>query len=1830
MDVRTEKRLKEQLKKWRDDLINLSRTNRLLYFKHTKTASLEIERPGSAQVLSRLSSRGGWSFYEPELVEEGEEALPPTPAINELLTDKPDPVSLERSLRLLERKANQEFVDKGLWILYLGLGCLEWIDAEDGRTVESPLLLIPVRFARESLQAPFRLVPTDDDPVINPALAVKLSTDYEIELPQVTDLDEAGPVEVQEAVAAKVRNRKGWLVRDRVVLTTFTFHKEAMYRDLLDNEELLLQHPIVQLLGLGTEAPSSASFDFDPPDEDEMDEAAPPEGLVSIRDADASQRRCIAAARDGRSFVMDGPPGTGKSQTITNLIAELMHAGKSVLFVSEKAAALDVVHNRLKAARLDEFTLELHSHKATRKAVASELGRALVTRPKAKSKFGASERADLVKERVRLSAYAKAMNTVRSPFGRTLHDVLGRVATLHYLDQAPVPSAFDTSLTPSTFADLLDVAQALGRAWGPVVRGDDFLWRDLVDSSMSTARRNDLERQVLTASESLAELRSRTEDIDEEIGLGWNRTPADARRLLRLLELLEDRRPVPSRWLSDPTLDGLEVLVGELESATATRAEAVAQLDPYTGARWTQLEGERSEHLSSRLRAMAEERPSLVLPGETVAGGLEEAVEFLRSSAVTLAEVEGDARRVADAFGLQGEPISVVRAVELGRLGQLVAAPLRPEETWLNPLMMQALADAERILSELVIDFRQRRQRLQAIFTDDVLDLDLQALKVRFEEVHRGFRKLGGSYREDKRTLAACTVAGRVTKETLTHLDEAIAWQELAGRLNKAEDRHAPLLGEHYYERNSADFDEISSAIEVARQALQLAGERADPEALRRQLGRSGEADPTVQVTAERTERAAMLWADDAYRLLGPWLDDSPTTLPLDALATWCERMARDLAAVSADVAHVDSAVGRPTTIAESTYVLEAAQRLADVVQLVASLDDEARQQIGDRYQALDTSWEAVRSDLAWADSVRALTGGSVGPPVAEAMFASVSTADELRPTIDRWDKAAGVVSSVFAEPRRSLFAADLELSFEDAAGLLDELERSVSDVEEWAQYVETTTRLRNEGLDAVVEFCIEKRVTPEVVAPTVERSILEAWVDAVIDLDASDLKPLRASDRDAAVARFRDLDKRLVEDAASTVITSCSARRPSSVAGMAGVIKRESEKKRKHRPIRTLLTDSGPVAQQLKPCFMMSPLSVSQFLPPSIRFDVVVFDEASQVRPSDAVNCIYRGNQLIVAGDQKQLPPTSFFQKMDVDGDDVYDEEQLEVFDSVLDQCKGAGGLRSLPLNWHYRSRHEHLIAFSNHRFYDGRLHTFPGALQEGSDVGVELFKVDGVYRRGTTRDNQVEAEAVIDRVLFHTEHHPELSIGVVALSSAQEDAIVGELERRSRSHPSLSSLLSDDRLHGFFVKNLENVQGDERDVIILSIGYGPDESGKLTLNFGPVNREGGYRRLNVAITRAKQRVEVVTSIASSQLDGSTNVGVGHLQRYLDFAERGPAALGIETDLTDFQEQSPFEEEVLRTVRSWGFDASPNVGVAGYRVDIGVRHPDHPGAFALGIECDGATYDSSRVARDRDRLRQSVLAGLDWNLYRVWGVSWVRDRKGEQGKLRDAILRATEEAMGTASEFEPDDEWASPDLVMVEVDFDGPPSWVVPYEVADLDRPKTRAEMHEPEARNEFRRLVESVVIQEGPVHRDRVLRLVREAWGVGRAGARIATAFDGILLGLKAKGIRQDRSGFLWSSDGELVNVRVPTDDEDSNRRVSEVPREELVLAVERFIADAQPIAKGDIVEHVARIFGWRRVGPEIRDKIEKAIAALQRKGSVTRSADGHLSLANEQSAN
>ena len=338
----------------------------------------------------------------------------------------------------------------------------------------------------------------------------------------------------------------------------------------------------------------------------------------------------------------------------------------------------------------------------------------------------------------------------------------------------------------------------------------------------------------------------------------------------------------------------------------------------------------------------------------------------------------------------------------------------------------------------------------------------------------------------------------------------------------------------------------------------------------------------------------------------------------------------------------------------------------------------------------------------------------------------------------------------------------------------------------------------------------------------------------------------------------------------------------------------KEAHKKTKHLPLRRLFDVIPNLVLNLKPCLLMSPLSVSQFLPPDpakMQFDVVVFDEASQILPEDALGAIYRGKQVIITGDNQQLPPTTFFQQLAGDDGEEAAEEDWPLFESILDACLGAGLPRRL-LRWHYRSRHEHLIAFSNERFYEGRLVTFPSPWSENPGLGVKFHHVpDGVYDRGGRRDNPREAQIVADLVFAHFRHTPDQTLGVIAFSYSQMNAIEDEIDRRLRKEPDMERFFQGDRLEGFFVKNLETVQGDERDVILLSVGYGRDAQGKIALNFGPLNREGGARRLNVAVTRARRKLILVSSIQARDLEATASATVGHsppVSRFCPARHRG------------------------------------------------------------------------------------------------------------------------------------------------------------------------------------------------------------------------------------------------------------------------------------------------------------------------------------------------------
>lgn len=453
-------------------------------------------------------------------------------------------------------------------------------------------------------------------------------------------------------------------------------------------------------------------------------------------------------------------------------------------------------------------------------------------------------------------------------------------------------------------------------------------------------------------------------------------------------------------------------------------------------------------------------------------------------------------------------------------------------------------------------------------------------------------------------------------------------------------------------------------------------------------------------------------------------------------------------------------------------------------------------------------------------------------------------------------------------------------------------------------------------------------------------------------------------------------------------------------------ILKHELQKSRRHKPVRQLAIEMGDALNRLAPCMLMSPLSIAQFLPADQPpFDLVIFDEASQIAPWDAIGSIARGKQVVIAGDPRQMPPTNFFNR----GANAGDDDTAEDMESILDECLGAG-VPSHSLSWHYRSRHESLIAFSNHRYYDSNLITFPAAETRAS--AVEWRKVEGVYAKGKGRYNQAEAEAIVSETVKRLTDPAFVaagySIGIITLNSDQQKLINDLLDAARKQYPQIEPFFQDTQTEPVVVKNLETVQGDERDLIMLGIGYGPTEPGApvMSMNFGPLNKDGGWRRLNVAITRSRREMLVFTSFEPSMIDlNRTNArAVRDLKHFIEFAQRGPRALAEAVQGSVGGYDSPFEEAVAQGLRRLGWQVVPQIGVSRFRIDLGIVHPDRPGDYLAGVECDGATYHSAATARDRDKVRGAILMGLGWNLVRLWSTEWWVDKEGALQKLHAAL----------------------------------------------------------------------------------------------------------------------------------------------------------------------------------------------------------------------------------
>jgi very-short-patch-repair endonuclease len=789
-------------------------------------------------------------------------------------------------------------------------------------------------------------------------------------------------------------------------------------------------------------------------------------------------------------------------------------------------------------------------------------------------------------------------------------------------------------------------------------------------------------------------------------------------------------------------------------------------------------------------------------------------------------------------------------------------------------------------------------------------------------------------------------------------------------------------------------------------------------------------------------------------------------------------------------------------------------------------------------------------------------------------------------------------------------------------------------------------------GLQSLVDRVRRDEVPHSSIEEAAYVAYVRWWIDQVVSEDST-LRSFIAGKHERTIARFRQLDEHVNTLSRQVLQGLIGQGVPDQNAFGSdpewGILAREISKKARHLPLRRLFEKIPNALFRLAPCVLMSPLSIAQHLAPNTKlFDLVIFDEASQIPVWDAIGALARGRQALIVGDPEQLPPTNFGERTIEDEDNADVEADQE---SILDECLSAN-LPARSLKWHYRSQFESLINFSNQRYYKGELVTFPPARTE--DRALKYIHVpNGVYERGTSRVNREEARAVVNEIVKRLQSpdfvSKKSSLGVVTFNGPQQRLIEDLLDEARRANPGLEAFFDPEQYHEpVFVKNLENVQGDERDIIIFSVAFGPDGAGRVSSQVSSLNRTGGHRRLNVAITRARSELLVFATLRPEQIDlaKSTSRGIVDFKHFLEYAEGGQSALAKANAPTGQDTESPFEDAVMEALTKRGWQVHPQVGVSGFRVDLGIVHPDYPGRYLAGIECDGATYHSHATARDRDRLREVILARLGWRIRRVWSTEWWQGAEEAAARLHDHLAKdlasdradlsarkvsASTPPVPISSQFTPIDfsrgaaelrqasakseRNSAPDFSVDEVASRSPvyasvakngtnPKPGSTYEIADLASFGSLVNgrrFHEIGYQPVLKQMAAYVIQKEGPIFSDLLITRIARAHGFARSGGKIRETISAA-IGSDYPTSKQGEDTLLWP-----MGVQ-PTDRVDFRpaslevRGLYDIPDVELIglaKAISRDGLDSEATLLA-----MASAVGIGRITDGIRHRLAKAI--------------------------
>jgi very-short-patch-repair endonuclease len=1705
-------KIEDRLARWQRKLLDLSLRNNLLNFRVTKKViPLDAPDPGfledvlaGGQALKLLPRPDLMDGNDPRsrVIHEARtnEDLRRAHALDALQRNEVFvgiPLNeLETRLVELYRSARVALQEGGANTLFLAIGFLSWTrDDKNDKRFRAPLVLVPVTLQRKSVRSGFTLELHEDEPRFNPTLLEMLRQDFGLSIPIVagelpkdqSGLDITG---IWKVVAREIKDIKGWEVIEEVVLGTFSFAKYLMWKDLVDRVDALKKNPVVRhLVETPRDGyPSHILF----PNPRELDVTYGPEQTFCPLPTDSSQMAAVMAAVSGKDFVLIGPPGTGKSQTISNLIAQCLAGRKTVLFVSEKIAALDVVYRRLRDVGLGDFCLELHSNKARKLEVLDQLRTAW-------DAHGAVDADEWLKEALRLKLLRNQLNEF--------------VDHLHHKHR--------NGLTPFQAIGLvLKGAEIppLDLAWPSVAEHD----ADTLDALREVAERLDINaREVGNITNSV--LASITH---ADWSPNWQQSFIRAvQSLVSSASTLESTAMVffqatqlPVLPLTRKVRDGLTALAHALPMAAGHDWRFTLRADAPSVS-------ERMRHGLSLLRRHSELLSQISKPfSEDVIHGLKNGIDLLSRY-----------REIVNQLSVTYN--SQVFDLDAGKL----QADWKKAKESLWPLNWLR---QRRIQAALTVLVNGSPEPNFAADIDCLAQLQLLASDI------DGLRFLRD------RTDGLWAGLQTWTTDVGACLDfQAALSNALAGNIWREGENFSVIASGRCGAGMAADLERLRELQELQRQVLEL-----------RKL--QGE--------------TAGLWAG-----LGSVPDEIQKALAFhDMLSHSFTGLANSAEAVTAIKAALGHLLGDGNMLLSPKGPVETVGK--------------------DYVQALAHYVEAV-------ERFTSLCGGNADSSPLEDIPADL---------LQRGHEILSLESKLRA----------------------------------WCAWTKVCSEATGLGLAPLVKGIKEGGAVQGRIRDAFDANYCRWWINAVVDSDDI-LRNFVSAEHEKHISDFRVLDDHFTELTRAYIRVVLCRDMPDQDNVQKnsewGILRHEMQKKKRHMPLRELINHLPNTITKLTPCLLMSPLSVAQYLSPDTAiFDLVVFDEASQITTWDAIGAIARGKQVVMVGDPKQLPPTSFFDRAESDLDDEDLEGDLE---SILDECIGAN-LPTINLSWHYRSRHESLIAFSNHRYYEGGLVTFPSPVTE--DRAVNFHRVgDGIYEKGGARTNKPEARALVFDLVSRLKDpqfkDARFTIGVVTFNTEQQRLIEDLLDDERRKDPSIEPYFAEDTSESVFVKNIESVQGDERDIIYFSITYGPDLSGAVSMNFGPMNRNGGERRLNVAITRARQELRIFSSLRPEQIDLSrTNaIGVRDLKHFLEFAERGPRALAEATFGSIGSFESPFEKAVADALNRKGWQVHPQVGVSSFRIDLGIVDPDAPGQYLAGIECDGATYHRSATARDRDKLREQVLRGLGWDILRIWSTDWWINTQGAIEKVHSqlvALLEANrtrrqtsdslkQEVLEIESPVEPIPEQESPEypshlhnVVKLETSMRQADASITSdlcvaarkiyaknadeltpttkninfFQVSDLSSLFSRVDakkFYEPDYNPILEEMIAQVISAEGPVREDVLARRIARAHDWARTGARIQSR----IKELAKKHYPTTKEGiglFFWPIGSNLATFPVFRRPFGQNvRPVDEIALPE-IIALAREIS-VQGMEGENAISAMARVAGLQKLHTSSRHRIKKA---------------------------